>query len=63
MTVDRLTTLTYEVTDRVARITFDRPAQGNATNDRSAPVLGDERDVLQTQRDNQRLQVVHVVPN
>lgn len=30
MTVDRLTTLTYEVSDRVARITFDRPAQGNA---------------------------------
>lgn len=28
--VDTLKTMTYEVTDRVARITFNRPEQGNA---------------------------------
>lgn len=28
--MDRLTTMTYEVTDRVARITFNRPDKGNA---------------------------------
>ena len=28
--VDDLTTMTYEVTDRIARITFDRPEKGNA---------------------------------
>ena len=27
---DTLTTMTYEVTDRVARITFNRPDKGNA---------------------------------
>ena len=30
MTADRLTTLSYEVTGRVARIIFDRPERGNA---------------------------------
>ncbi|HTM84856.1 MAG TPA: enoyl-CoA hydratase-related protein, partial [Mycobacterium sp.] len=28
--LDNLKTMTYEVTDRVARITFNRPAKGNA---------------------------------
>ena len=28
--MDTLTTMTYEVTDRVARITFNRPEKGNA---------------------------------
>ncbi|CPZ03782.1 Possible enoyl-CoA hydratase/isomerase [Mycobacteroides abscessus] len=28
--MDTLKTMTYEVTDRVARITFNRPEQGNA---------------------------------
>ena len=27
---DNLKTMTYEVTDRVARITFNRPEKGNA---------------------------------
>ena len=27
---DKLKTMTYEVTDRVARITFNRPEKGNA---------------------------------
>lgn len=30
MTADRLTTMTYEVTGRIARITFDRAERGNA---------------------------------
>lgn len=30
MTVETLTTMTYEVTDRVARITFNRPEKGNS---------------------------------
>ncbi|MGV9802851.1 crotonase/enoyl-CoA hydratase family protein [Mycobacterium sp. NPDC003449] len=30
VTVDTLTTMTYEVTDRVARITFNRPDKGNS---------------------------------
>ena len=30
MRVDELKTMTYEVTDRVARITFNRPEKGNA---------------------------------
>ncbi|OBB02204.1 enoyl-CoA hydratase [Mycolicibacterium fortuitum] len=30
MTVDTLSTMTYEVTDRIARITFNRPEKGNS---------------------------------
>lgn len=29
MTVETLKTMTYEVTDRIARITFNRPEKGN----------------------------------
>src|SRR5687767_7649697 len=29
---ERLTTMTYEVTGRIARITLDRPARGNGIN-------------------------------